>query len=325
MPRINNRDDLGLYMNEGSQPQQASATTSGDAYLDEIHKAASEKNYKALLQKDIAAYNLHANTRKYLDDALGQQGLGSQGYGTSAHIGAANQAQNLYAQNLEAFNQGEQDALLAAQERQKAASTENDNQLVTYLQYSNGSEEEINRYMGNYGYEQRDGQWVNKTTGEPASPYVVSAVQAAMPQSATSYAEAQQGEAVSFADAALEDWGSRAYKNVDKYGYSSVEALRQAIVANGAPEKSGLAADVPLGNMVKYELNKLEAKIKEGSIQDGTLIRLQNANGTQPAYLVLYRSGKLYVVSSEPDGNDNAQVATRYNEYKGPKTTIKGW
>ena len=303
-------------------------------YMDEIHKAASEKNYKALLNADIAAYNLKMNTKKYLDNELASRGLNTQGYGTSAHIGVDNAAANLYAQNLENYNQANEDALVAAQEREKEAineakanATEADNQLVTFLQYSDGSDESIANYMDKYGYKLKDGVWVNKETGEPASAYVQSAVQSAMENGSSSgtnayrtdYSEISPATITAGAESVLANWASN-YKNVDKNGYESAEALRDAVVGN----KDNSSTD-KLGNIVGFELGKLQKMIDNGSLKDGTLIKLQRDSGYHEAYLVLYLNGRLYVVSDDDREGDDGQVASRYNQYEGPKETIKGW
>lgn len=175
-------------------PKQASkgGDGGGDAtniYLDEIQKAASEKNYKTLLQSDIAAYNLKMNTQKYLNNNLAASGLNTQGYGTSAHTGVENAAQNLYAENLATYNEAEQTAQTAAETRADAKSTENDNQLVTYLQYSGGSDEQIANYMANYGYTQdANGVWKD-ANGNEASAYVLSAIESAKANHTTSGSE----------------------------------------------------------------------------------------------------------------------------------------
>ncbi len=230
--------DLSLYAKTPEETQ--------DPYLDEIHRAASEKNYKALLQGDIAAYNLHANTKKYLDNALAEQGLGTQGYGTSAHIGAGNQAQNLYAQNLEAYNQNEQDALLAAQDRQAAAANENDNQLVTFLQYSDGSEDAINGYMANYGYKpDGKGGWVN-ANGQAPSAYVLSAIQSAQ----------ENGNA-----------------SGDAASYNSLESLLSGTYV----KDNGSVGN--LNDNFNSEVNLVWSRASNGEYKAGDVIKIRNGQG----------------------------------------------
>lgn len=170
-----------------SDGNSGESNTTANAYLDEIQKAASEKNYKTLLQSDIAAYNLKMNTQKYLNNSLAGSGLNTQGYGTSAHTGVENAAQNLYAQNLATYNEAEQNAQTAAEERADAKATESDNQLVTYLQYSDGSDEQIANYMKNYGYSKgEDGVW-RDANGNAASAYVLSAIESAKNNNSSDY------------------------------------------------------------------------------------------------------------------------------------------
>ncbi len=184
----NNGDSASADPSEEA-PGSESPTDVNSLYLDEIQKAASEKNYKTLLQSDIAAYNLKMNTQKYLNNSLASSGLNTQGYGTSAHTGVENTAQNLYAQNLATYNEAEQTAQTAAEERADAASTENDNQLVTYLQYSDGSDEQIAKYMGNYGYtKDKDGVWRDANGNEP-SAYILSALESAKANHTTTGSE----------------------------------------------------------------------------------------------------------------------------------------
>lgn len=152
-------------------------------YMDEIQEAMSKKNYKALLNADVAAYNMKMQSKKYMDDMLRAQGLGSQGYGTSAHVGLENNAANLYAQNLSAYNEAEERAFEAAQTRKTEADEETDKQLVNYLMGSTGTKDSIAKYMDSYGYVQSDdGKWYKKDANgnpdksQPASPYIQNAV-----------------------------------------------------------------------------------------------------------------------------------------------------
>ena len=287
-------------------------------YFDEIQKAASEKNYKTLLQSDIAAYNLKMGTQKHLDNYLAGQGLGTQGYGTTAHVGVENQAQNLYAQNLENYNEAEQTAFSEAQERQKSEATESDNQLVTFLQYSNGSDDSIAGYMDQYGYAQgKDGKWYRKDENgnpdqsQPASAYIQAAIQSAKENVTTtpSYGISQE-KAQSNADAFLE-----AYKT-DGQGYSIDDLKNLEVNANDNKETKTLSAVV--GNEIEYLRKNAQY------YQDGTLIKLERGSGAHEAYLVIYIGGKFYLVSSDDNEQDGGQVATRYNEYNGPKVEIKG-
>lgn len=238
-------NNLELYGREdtGIPPTQDPSSV----YLDEIQKAASEKNYKALLQNDIAAYNLKMNTQKNLNNELAAQGFGTQGYGTSAHIGVENQAQNLYAQNLEGYNQAESDALLAAQDRQSAAGNENDNQLATFLQYSDGSEESIAGYMFKYGYtKNNDGVWVDKD-GNPASAYIQAAAQSASEQSGKTSA------------------------------YSKYSSLIASGKENNALSAKDLAQVANPEFRDVFGISQITKAIQTGEIKDGTVIRFPRA------------------------------------------------
>lgn len=297
-------------------------------YMDEIEAAAHDKNYKALLDADIAAYQLKMNTQKYLRNGLAAQGLDNQGYGTSAHVGVENTAANLYAQNLENFNQAESEEHTAAIGRQEAASTESDNQLVTFLQYSDGSSESIAGYMDKYGYVQGDdGNWYKKgddgkaDLSKPASNYVQAAVQSASENATSSsvdYSSNSDDSIVSGAQSFLQNYASK-YSGVNSNGYGSVDDLRKVTVGN----KDNGSTD-SLNNIVKNELNYLEARINTGTIADGTLFKLQRGNGYGEAYLVLYLGGKLYIVSDDDREQEEYQVSSRYNAYQGPKEEIKG-
>ena len=77
---------IGLY--EQGYPQYAESDKSGDMqgtqqasdpYMDEIQRYESDKNYKALFNANVAAYNMKLNSQKYLGNALAQQGFGTQG------------------------------------------------------------------------------------------------------------------------------------------------------------------------------------------------------------------------------------------------------
>lgn len=289
-------------------------------YMDEIQKAEHDKNYKVLLQSDIAAYNLKMNTQKYLNNSLAGQGLGTQGYGTSAHVGVENKATELYAQNLENYNQAESDALSAAQERQAQANTENDNQLVTFLQYSDGSEKSIDGYMDKYGYVKgNDGKWYQKgadgkaDTTKPASNYVMAAVQSATENaSANSTYGISKEESSKQADAFINAYGVQSTTNgvsIDDLGSLTVTAEDNKTTK-------------PLSDVVSNELAYLKNNIK--NYQDGTLIKLGRGSGSYEAYLFIYRDGEFYLVSNDDNEQEGGQVDARYNEYKGPKVSIVG-
>ncbi len=302
-------------------------------YMDEIQKALHDKNYKALLQSDIAAYNLKMNTQKYLDQNLAAQGLNSQGYGTSAHVGVENQAQNLYAQNLENYNQNEADYLAEAQERKanKEAQDElelqeNEKQLITYLQGTDGSDEQIAEQMSNYGYVQaEDGRWYRKDAngnpdmGSPASDYVNGMItyMKNTGDSGAAYGSQASNKEIANAQSFLNAYGVGRDADGNVLSYGSVSDLRRASVSAEDDSKTKAMKDV-----VANELDYLEKQIQGGYVKDGTLFKLQRGSGSKEAYLVLYLGGKFYIVSSSDDETEGSEVANKYNQYTGPKTEI---
>ena len=291
-------------------------------YMDEIQRAMSEKNYKALMQSDIAAYNLKLNTQKYLDNMLAQQGLNSQGYGTSAHVGVENNAANLYAQNLENYNANERQGLLEAQERQNKNATESDNQLVTYLSYSDGSDSSIAGYMDKYGYEQKNGVWVSKETGEPAPAYIQAAVQSAKENGGQTSADYSNIDASTPTGSVALDFLKNAprYDGVDANGYASIDGLSRAEV--GAEDNTKTKE---LKDIVAWELDSLRDYIaKNGASADGTLFKLERSAGHGEAYLVLYVGGKFYIVSNDDRQEAGYPLSEAYNAYSGNKVTFSG-
>jgi hypothetical protein len=309
-------------------------------YMDEIQKATHDKNYKTLLQSDIAAYNLKMNSQKLLNNSLAAQGVGTQGYGTSAHVGVENNASQLYAQDQETYNAAETQAAEDAQTRAdtkatqaKADATESDNQLVTFLQYSDGSDDSVASYMDKYGYVKGDdGYWYKKGADgtadktQPASNYVQAAIQSAQDNASksstvkTDYSsdEASTSQISAGADSFVKTY-TTSYAGVDKSGYASVDALRDAVVGN----KDNTSTD-KLRNIVGNELNYLSNEISSGNVKEGTLFKLQRGSGMGEAYLVIYHNGRLYICSDDDREQDENQVNTRYNAYQGPKETIKG-
>ena len=255
-------------------------------YMDEIQKAMSEKNYKALLQSDIAAYNLKQNSQKYLDQMLAGQGLAGQWYGTSAHIGIENSAQNLYAQNLENYAESERQALVEAQERKDAADLENDKQLYFYLTNSDGSDDSIAQYMANYGYTLKDGKWVD-ANGNEASGYVLSAIQ---------YAK----------DNAVENEGIRgAY-------YGSLEALMGATYI----DKDGGVSN--FNDNFSKESEYIYTKAINGQYDDGTVIKVTNGRGE--TVFLRFDYGKGFVqVEAKDWAAAEAENKARYIKWDGGK------
>lgn len=264
----------------------------GDAtniYLDEIQKAASEKNYKTLLQSDIAAYNLKMNTQKYLNNNLAASGLNTQGYGTSAHTGVENAAQNLYAENLATYNEAEQTAQTAAETRADTKSTENDNQLVTYLQYSDGSDEQIANYMANYGYTQdANGVWKD-ANGNEASAYVLSAIESAKANHTTSGSE--------FAASVVEGKSGTNASILSKW---SDKALMKNTFGDNYEKYS---------NEIKYMLQNSEF---QEQVTDGLTVHLVNGSDDSYGAYFIYYNGSWY----KTDASTFSQASN--------KQTIKG-
>lgn len=320
--------EIDLYSKDLTQGGQLSPQEDpASVYADEIQKAASEKNYKALLQADIAAYNLKRQTQKYLGNELAMQGLGNQGYGTTAHVGIENQAQNLYAQNLANYNLAQADAATQAQKRAEDQSLDNDKELTSWLQGVYGDPEGVAEQMGNYGYVQdADGKWYKKDADgnpdktRPASSYVSAAASDALRQgnAAANYGNQSNSKIVAGARSALQNWASK-YEGVDQNGYASATDLGEASV--GRLDNSGTGK---LKDVVGNELKALESRIKTGTIADGTMFKLQRGGGHGEAYLVLYLDGKLYLVSDDDREQEENQVASRYNMYQGPKEELKG-
>lgn len=307
-------------------------TDPSSVYMDEIQKATVEKNYKTLLKSDIAAYNLKMNTQKYLNNSLAAQGVGTQGYGTSAHIGAENNASQLYAENQENFNDAEATAASEAQTRADTAGTENDNQLVTYLQYSDGSDEQIAEYMKSYGYtQQSDGTWKDSNGNQPSS-YVKSAIYSAKNGSSSSSSTVKVDSTSStaydgskYGTDQMADNGvgfvnayKSSYDGVSSDGYTT-ENVKSLTVGN----KDNTSTDT-LKNIVGDEVQLMINYVKDGKASDGTLFRLQRGSGYGEAYLVMYVNGKFYLCSDDDREQDGNQVSNRYNQYTGSKVYFKG-
>lgn len=261
-------------------------------YLDEIQKAASEKNYKTLLQSDIAAYNLKMNTQKYLNNNLAASGLNTQGYGTSAHTGVENAAQNLYAENLANYNEAEQTAQTAAEERADAKSTENDNQLVTYLQYSDGSDEQIANYMANYGYTKgEDGVWKDADGNEP-SAYILSAIESAKANHTTSGSE--------FAASVIDASDRKSGTNASILSKWNDKALMKYTFGDNYEKYS---------NEIKYMLQNSEF---QEQVTDGLTVHLVNGKDDSYGAYFIYYNGSWY----KTDASTFSQASN--------KQTIKG-
>ncbi len=268
--------------------------STGNVYLDEIQKAASEKNYKTLLQSDIAAYNLKMNTQKYLNNSLASSGLNTQGYGTSAHVGAENAAQNLYAENLANYNEAEQTAQTAAEARADTKATESDNQLVTYLQYSDGSDGQIASYMANYGYKQdENGVW-RDADGNAASAYVLSAIESAKNNN-SSNSEAKFAEAATSGKTGVNAEAMKAKGEEIVQAYKGNTAAMSKAVDEYYTSMFG-------SNWDKYK-NEIDYMLNNSSFQeqvaDGLTVHLVNgSNDSYGAYFVYY-NGSWYKTDSD--------------------------
>ena len=292
-----NDGDKTTYVSTGGTSRGSSASTSGSSgsssggssgtniYLDEIQKAASEKNYKTLLQSDIAAYNLKMNTQKYLNNNLAASGLNTQGYGTSAHAGVENAAQNLYAENLATYNEAEQTAQTAAEERADTKSTENDNQLVTYLQYSDGSDEQIANYMANYGYTQdANGVWKD-ANGNEASAYVLSAIESAKNNNSTDtetkFAETAKGTS----------------EGITSDDYKAIYTNGNELYSDSAELKAKFGDDYRrYTNELKYMFT--DSTFQE-SVTNGLTVHLVNGSKDEYGAYFVYYNGAWYKTTAE--------------------------
>lgn len=308
--------------------------TLADVYAEEIRKAQEEKNYKLLLDSTISAYNLTQQSNKYLANELRAQGLNTQGYGTSAQTGLSNEYLRALSNANNTYLESQRDLELAELEDEANRETEQDNQLVTYLNNAAGNAEQIAQYMANYGYalNEEDGKWYKTNEdgsidlSRPASAYIQSAAYAAQTISSSDnpYDNTADAETRTIAEQLLAATGQK-----DAQGnYLGVE-----VNAENGWDITGLRDWVvtaeddtttkPLKNVVGNELDYLEERLKTGVIADGTLFKLQRGNGSKEAYLVLYYGGKLYIVSTSDDEHEGGQVATYYDRYTGPKEEIK--
>ena len=337
-PELMETPPMGSNPNNSLYGRDLTSDNPENVFMDEIHKAVSEKNYKSLLQSNVAAYNLKKNAQKYLKDSLDAQGLGTQGYGTTAHLGIENQAQNLYAQNLENYSQRETDALTEAQERKRAEEEaeqakleaewqRKDNELVTFLQGTDGSDEQIAARMDNYGYVlANDGHWYKKDAdgnpdmSAPASEYIQNYVEYVKDNGKVAealYGQTATKDAVTNAQNFLKAYAANKDADGNPTAYDSVDALREAQVKN----KDDSSTD-SMNNVVGNELSQLKKQIEGNYVKDGTLFKLQRKSGMKEAYLVLYLGGKLYIVSTSDDETEGGEVAAKYNQYTGPKTEL---
>lgn len=338
--QLETTQEMPATVNNGLYEQDLTANDPENVFVDEIHKALSEKNYKSLLQSNVAAYNLKKSAQKYLKNNLDAQGLGTQGYGTTAHLGIENQAHNLYAQNLENYSQREADALAEAQERKRAEEEtakskaeqewlEEDNQLVSFLNNTDGSDEQIAEQMDKYGYVMADdGVWYRKDAegnpdkSSPASKYVQSYaayIKRTGENAASPYGQTASKSEVANAQNFLNAYATSKDAEGNPTGYGSVDELKDVKV-NHKDDRANESdtMDAVVGN----ELNELKKQINGGYVRDGTLFRLQRKSGYGEAYLVLYLGGKLYLVSTSDDEKEGGEVATKYNQYTGPKVSL---
>lgn len=193
----NNAYDL---YNKPTDDSNAGATTN-DIYQDEISKAAKEKNYNNFYNTAMQMYNYEQNSKKYMNNALANMGLKTQGYGSSMNAGISNQAMNLYNQNLSALNQSNTEADLAALERKNAADTESDEQLITFLSNAT-SEDDVNNFLINYGYMDKDGNQLKEM-----NPYVKSVYDQVINNVVNKEGEQIAGEYTSINDFGKSKWG----------------------------------------------------------------------------------------------------------------------
>ena len=123
-----------------------------DIYQDSIKKALDDQNYKYYFDQVLQAYNVKKNTEKQLNNELAAQGFNTQGYGTSANIGIQNAAMNTYNDLFKNYNANKLQIESDAQQRLENKNAELDNQLVTFITNSDGTDTSINKILANYGY-----------------------------------------------------------------------------------------------------------------------------------------------------------------------------
>lgn len=297
----------------------------GQAAEDEIQKALDNRDYKTFLNAQIYNYNLKQQAQKYYNNSLANQGMASQGYGTSAHIGIENAYANANATALSDYYDSKKNNYLDALDRQEQAETELDNQLVTYLSNST-DQESLDKYMANYGYVQAsDGKWYKANangeadTSSPASSYIQSAYDMAsnnLGGTSNAYNPGESTQYVNDATNFLNQYRSN-YAGVDANGYASVDDLYNVEVGRADNKKTGTLDEV-VGN----ELDYLKSRIATGTVENGTLFKLQRGSNKKDAYLILYLNGRFYLCSDDDREQEGYQVSSRYNLYQGPKEEI---
>ena len=270
--------NLDLEKIKGDYTYETNNQGSSDIYQDSIKKALDDQNYKSYFDQILQAYNVKKNTEKYLNNELAAQGFNTQGYGTSANIGVQNAAMNTYNDLFKNYNANKLQIESDAQQRLENKNAELDNQLVTFITNSDGTDTSINKILANYGYMDEDGNYTDKwnNLSDESKGYISSAITNVKGSGGTIY------------DNFISD---NQLKGMD------IESLRYSSYDGSSKTLSS--------NIVNEEINLMQRLIDSGLQKNGTAFELTNGKDDNIKAYVLYYNGAYYRLTADEYANLN--------------------
>ena len=267
--------------------KQNDQTTS---YYDSLKKQLEREKFNSAIQINNAKESALKNTQA----SLNANGYGSQGFGVSqqiaqnnAYSNAMNESNSSYWDKLQSINKEESDNLQASwsDNYQSFLNSEEASKVYTKDKWA-----EVGSKYGLFTKDQ-NGNWVINKNSD-AYTNLTAAEQNTLRDKFDNYE-----------DNLVKEKASNVDKLITKDGYTNVLDISEFDQLYGLQTTSGKTASD--GNMgVKNELNMLKEKIENGSVSDGSVIRLStNAWGVKGNMYLIYRNGNIYVLNKEQGEN----------------------
>lgn len=264
-----------------------------------------QQSYRELMNSEIQASVAKQNALKYTQNQLAQSGYANQGVAQSTNLGITNNYRNAMANAQSNYTNAMNNIAQQEYNQQVADSTERYNNLTSLLDsaYDEYNNIDIDAYRRIMGYE---GATFDENGNADVSN--MNLTQNQKDALLNLYRE-NVIETNNIVTKGLGETLVLAGKN----NAGTLQSLRDQIKitrGNNKEVKKGSGG-------FKSELDTLENKIDNGSIKNGSMIRLDRVNsndvGSQRQVYLMYKGGKFYYVTS-----------AMYSAYKGNKYQING-
>lgn len=293
----------------------SSNNTSNSSTNNQYYQMAIDKEYSALLNKEIALENAKQMAMKYTQNQMANQGMSTQGYGSTTNSSIANQYLNAYNNANAEYQDNVSNINMQQAQDEKAANEELYQQTVALIQGATDINQ-LNNYLVNQGYGHVDKDGVFVFDSKPANmddntynqlKYLYNQQLAAHP-----------GYNL---DKVVENYTSgvgldlkSGFDKLTAYNYKgdNIGSVKDAEVdlTTRLSDGSEIRTQEKAKDFLGKTWNTVKGKIESGEIQDGTAIQIY---GLAASAYILYSGGRIYSMS--PEGYEKySGNKVRYNE-----------